>query len=46
MAVTKGSLTAAQVRQHLDTCRNQGTHYGERLIEDIYQLAQTMEKER
>ncbi len=46
MAVTTGSLTSAQVRQHLDTCRNQGTHYGERLIEDIYQIAQTMEKER
>ena len=46
MAVTIGSLTAAQVRQRLDTCRNQGTHYGERLIEAIYQIAQTREKER
>jgi predicted nucleic acid-binding protein len=45
-AVPRGLLTADQVRQRLEICRTQGTHYGERLIEEICRIAQTMEEER
>jgi len=45
-AVGAGLLTAEQVKQRLDACRYQGTHYGERFIEGTYQSARANERER
>ncbi len=45
-AVGTELLTAEQVKQRLDACRRQGTHYSEKFVEGIYQSAQKIEKER
>lgn len=43
-SVDAGLLTALEVRQRLDLCRQLGTHYGERFIEGIYESARTRER--
>lgn len=39
LAAQVGLLTPEDVRARLETCRRQGTHYGVRFIEQVYQLA-------
>jgi predicted nucleic acid-binding protein len=44
LAVSEGLLTAEEVKERLDQCRQQGTHYGAPFIEQIYRAAQKSEK--
>ncbi len=39
LAAQAGLITPEDVRARLETCRRQGTHYGMRFIEQVYQMA-------
>jgi predicted nucleic acid-binding protein len=39
VAVQEGLLTADELKKRLDTCRQQGTHYSEAFIEQVYLAA-------
>ena len=43
-AIGVGLLSAEQVKQRLEACRHQGTHYSEKFVEEIYQSAQIIAK--
>lgn len=39
LAVQGGLITAEELRTRLEVCRQQGTHYGKRFIEQVYKMA-------
>jgi predicted nucleic acid-binding protein len=39
LAVQGGLITAEDLRNRLEACHRQGTHYGRRFIQEVYQMA-------
>ena len=39
LAVQGGLITAEELRSRLEICRQHGTHYGKRFIEQVYKMA-------
>ena len=42
MATRTKVLSPENLKSRLESCRDQGTYYGQQLIEDVYQMAQTV----
>jgi predicted nucleic acid-binding protein len=42
MATRSKVISPDDLKSRLENCRDQGTYYGQQLIEDIYQMAQTV----
>ena len=42
MATRTKVLTPEDLKSLLESCRDQGTYYGQQLIEDVYRMAQTL----
>lgn len=42
MATRTKVLSPEDLKSRLESCRDQGTYYGQQLIEDVYQMAQTV----
>ena len=42
MATRTKVLNPEDLKSHLESCRDQGTDYGQQLIEDVYQMAQSV----
>jgi hypothetical protein len=38
-AVQNGLISAEDLKVRLEKCRKQGTHYGEKFIQDVYNMA-------
>ena len=39
LAVQTGLITAEELKQRLEQCRQQGTHYGVKFIQQVYEMA-------
>ena len=39
VAVQGGLISAEDLRSRLETCRAQGTHYGARFVQEVYEMA-------
>ncbi len=42
MAARSKVISPDELKSRLERCRDQGTYYGQQLIEDVYQMAQTV----
>ena len=42
MATRSKAINPDDLKSRLESCRDQGTYYGQQLIEDVYQMAQTV----
>ena len=42
MAARSKVINPDELKSRLESCRDQGTYYGQQLIEDVYQMAQTV----